>query len=221
MVCYFRKIKNKEDFLYEYNMFKRCIQVIFNKILNFLKEILKLVAYHRNKIYKLSYVIISAILVILPILGSLGFTPFFRNANKGINEIRKIKYDIQLEDKGVKAGYINKGDKGFNELLSVIVDKKSLGLIAKDIKQIGLAYGELPLKTAMVGPNFAVYIVYLRNGKRYWEPIIFHPFDPNMTFELRDIIGWVKEENLSRINLYMLILIPIWTVFSVLTVFKI
>ena len=172
---------------------------------------------------KLVYMIISTTLVALPILGHLGYDPFYKNAMKALAELHELKHKKTVNQDGktynFKGGSVQRGDVGFNQLLSVVTQKRGLTFIAKTIREIGLAYGNLPLGT-MISPNATVYIEYIKDGKETWNPIIFHPFDPNITLELRDFADWVKEASLTRINRYMLIIVPIWTVLGILLVFK-
>ena len=161
------------------------IQIFYGKIITVIKGTKKIIVSHLIEIYKLLYIIVSAVIVILPVLGSLGLTPFLRKAMKGIKKIRKIDNVVTINRKKIKAGYIEKGDVGFNELRSVIIHKKRLVSESKYIEQIGLAFGDLPLGSiARVGPNAMMYIKIVKFGEERYMPIIFSPFDPNSTIEL-------------------------------------
>lgn len=72
----------------------------------------------------------------------------------------------------------------------------------------------------MVNPNVVFCIVYVEDSERIFKPIIFHPFDPNVTLNLGEVVDWVKEENIFQIHFIMVIVIPIWAIFGVLVTFR-
>lgn len=82
-----------------------------------------------------------------------------------------------------------------------------------------MARGNLPFGT-MVKPNAVFYVVHMKESTKTFKPIIFHPFDPNVTLNLGEVEGWIREENIIRIHLIMLIIVTIWTALGILVVFK-
>lgn len=218
-------IENNKNGLHRYTglWFIKSILSLARKLDLSRQQLLKLSKQYRNRVNKTCYIIFSAILIILPILGATGYTPFSRNANAAINQIRVIKYEEVINEErqqySVKTGRVRRTDRGFNELLVVILEKQNLTIIPQDVIEIGLAMGNLPFGT-MVSPNAVFYVIYMQENTKIFKPVIFHPFDPNITLNLGEVKGWIKEKNILRVHLIMLILVPIWTTFGILVTFR-
>jgi len=177
-----------------------------------------------QKAFKIAYITISVLLAAYPYLGYSGYLPFYKNSMKAIAKLRELnrKKIIKQDEKTyeLKAGFVQRRDVGFSELLSIIKQKRDLDPIAKDVEEIGLVYGELPLKVTRISPNAMVYVQFVKDGEKIQVPIIFHQFDPYTTRQLGELINWVKEVNVSRINHFILFLIPVWAALGVLITFK-
>jgi len=70
----------------------------------------------------------------------------------------------------------------------------------------------------MLSPNAMVYVVFEKN-KREIYPIVFYPFAPQITLEMRDLNIWVREIISSRVAGYIIILTMIWAVLAFLQIF--
>ena len=162
-------------------------------------------------------IIITAVLTILSVIPThpklTKVYPFYRKVMKALDKLVSLKNEsFQIENKmyNLKVGRLKREDQGFKELLLAIKSRYSW-LKNKNISEILLLWGnKLPLKTTMITPNAAIFILSSENDKQVLQPIIFYAFSPQITLELRDIKTWVKEIANSRIARYIIALTMIW-----------
>jgi len=159
------------------------------------------------------HIILPAVIASLPIIQQLGLSPFYQKYMLTLDRLHDTSFNKTLLWRGksytVIAGYIRKGEPGFNELLEVIAEKRGLQIIAPFVQEIGLAYGDLPLGT-MISPTWFVYVEYDQRLGGRCDIVIYHPFAPEITYELRDLIDWIKETDARKMGYYTLLSLMIW-----------
>lgn len=170
-------------------------------------------------IIRVGQIIFAALVAIVP--------PFYpthsiysRRALHGIEclwETRK-----EWEDGELGIGWIERGEKGFSQLLGAILHEK--GEAPRRVSRIGLVYGGQSELEEFIGfspgtwvGNNAVMFAEYKNGDR--TPIIFHPFDPNTTLNLTELERWVRSNANRRANYWAGGLAVIWSSLALASTF--
>lgn len=167
---------------------------------------------------KVVYVLISAFIVLLSIIPYheklMNLMPFYRRCTNALKRMRELKEERIYDGRKVKVGYICESDEGFHDLINVL---RKRGVIhGINVKELGLMFGDIPLRTTMVGPNAMVYALVTEGGKKVLDVLVFHPFAPELTLSLREIYEHVVSETQRRVALYVTALVIMWSTLSVL-----
>jgi len=177
-------------------------------------------------IVKVLYIIVSLLVLLLPLTYALpsilNYYPFYRNGLKALAKLHTLKEEKCVSFKGkiykFKVSCVKEGDAGFKELLSTIETKRG-PFTGRKIVEICLAVGDIPIEATMLSPNAIIYAAYFdEEGKEHWIPIVFYPFDPASTRELRDLTEWFKDFTYRKIALYTVVFVIIWTALTVLLI---
>ena len=156
------------------------------------------------------FILLSATIVLLqliPILPSwLRVVPFYRKVEHARDKMFRLEHEDEFSDPisdrkvKLKVGYVNKGDKGFNELKSII---KEHHLIPDKVDRIGFAYGDIPVPMGTglkVTPNYMLF-VSLQGG---FIPIIYNPSKVEPSEIGRLLLNWARgilaPEQVARIG---------------------
>ena len=145
--------------------------------------------------------------------------PFWWRVSKALAKVYNPIGSKEFNDKNsnpvaLEVGYVTAKDTGFRELRQIIeLERPNL----KSIKEIGLAYGCLPLEGTFHKPNQMIYVTIQEGDNERWEHVIFGPFDPDKVY---DLTRWARESATRRVASWALCLVVIWTVIMVFLVFN-
>ena len=160
------------------------------------------------------YLLVSVTLVFLPLVivipDWLKLVPFYRKGIHGLNRMFELKEEREVESpdgstkKKLKVGVVKKGEKGFAQVLEAIKSHRSV--LGSEVTEVGLAFGDLPIKVTALSPNYAVFVAQGQN----LNLIIYNPFDPNL-LHLKELLSdWLKSRAQTRVAMSIFVVAVIW-----------
>jgi len=171
------------------------------------------------------FILLSVTIVLLPLIGVvpswLRVVPFYRKVEAArvkmfrLEQVGEFSNPVSDEKVKLKVGYINKGDKGFNELKNTIEEHQS---IPDEVEKIGFAYGDIPVPMGTglkVTPNYMLFIE-VQGG---FTPIIYNPSNPKPADISRLLLGWAKNRVQARIAIYTVIVAVMWVTIMTLVIY--
>ena len=143
----------------------------------------------------------------------------YGNAVLALEKLFRLEDKMTMPDSESKnivelqTGFVIKGDKGFRELNRALNHHHSIP--HKEIAKIGLMFGNIPIKSTMLSPNYLVYV----QTKDTITPVVFNAFDANKETIRRLLNDWILHSVQNRIARLTAIITTIWVAIAILVTF--
>ncbi len=134
---------------------------------------------------------------------------FLSNALKGVEKLQSLD-EKAVDEKGneiegMKAAVVRRGDKGFKELMKIIIDNNR---VEGEFEDIVLWEGEAGVFIGNISPKVVRFLV-LRQGEKE-EVIRTDPFDPSKP--IRDLRNWIEDDFRKQMAYWMMGMLGVWLV---------